>query len=242
MASLTLGTSYKVQVSALNEIGESALSPANTIIFANVPDAPATLTLTPTAGSPSTILIQWTAPASVNGDDVSGYKVYIDNGRGGPFSLILDAASFPSSYSYLAGEIEELECGYLYMVRVTAVNVAGEGAHIAESVHLGNVPSNPKSPAMLSVVPENSLVVSWDKPDSDGCLPITHYTMNKDGSDLADVIAPSVTSFTDDISSNGYIGTQATYKIKAHNVNGESAYSQELTVTVGLVPNAPINL
>lgn len=59
MTGLTLGSSYKLQVSALNEIGESMLSASNTIVFANVPDAPASLTLTPTAGDPSTILIEW---------------------------------------------------------------------------------------------------------------------------------------------------------------------------------------
>lgn len=32
------------------------------------------------------------------------------------------------------------------------------------------------------------------------------------------------------------------YKIKAINVNGESDYSEPLTVTVGVIPNAPINL
>ena len=46
---------------------------------------------------------------------------------------------------------EDLDCGLLYMVRVTALNVAGEGPYVASSVHLGIAPSNPKSPKMLSV-------------------------------------------------------------------------------------------
>ena len=171
----------------------------------------------------SSILIEWTAPASLNGDDIHGYKVYIDNGRGGPFSLILDATNVPSSYAHL---VESLDCGYLYMVRVTAVNVAGEGAHVASSIYLGNVPTNPKSPAMTSVVPEDTLVVQWERPDSDGCLPITHYVINKDGTDLdSEFISPSATSYTDDISTGGAIGTSITYKLKAVNVNGASTYS-----------------
>ena len=222
MTGLTLGTVYKVQVSSLNEIGESALSPSNMIIFANLPEAPLSLSLTPT-DSPATILVKWSAPASANGDDVTGYKVYVDNGRGGPFKLALDASEFPSSYSFL---ISELDCGYLYMVRVTASNVAGEGPHIAGSVHLGVPPSNPKSPLQVSVVPNTELVLSWERPDSDGCLPLTHYVINKDGVDLPDFVAPSATSFTDDISlSGGAIGTEIVYKVKALNVNGESSYS-----------------
>ena len=107
----------------------------------------------PTAGDPSTILVEWSAPTTINGDDILGYRVYIDNGRGGPFSLVYDGEMFPSTYSYLAGEIESLDCGYLYMIRVTALNVAGEGDHISGSTHLGNVPSNPKSPYWLTITP-----------------------------------------------------------------------------------------
>jgi len=75
MTGLTLGSTYKLQVTALNEIGESPLSPSSTIVFANVPDAPSTLSLSPVAGVPvsgvaSTILIEWSAPGSPNGDGV----------------------------------------------------------------------------------------------------------------------------------------------------------------------------
>ena len=240
MTGLTLGNSYKLQVSALNEIGESTLSTSNTIVFANVPDAPASLTLTPTAGDPSTILIEWEQPTSNNGDAVTSFQVYIDNGRGGPFELVF--SGFPSSYSYFAGETVKLDCGYLYMVRVTATNVAGESTHIAESVHLGNVPSNPKSPSMVSVSPDSTLTIEWDRPDSDGCLPVLKYVINKDGVDLADIVAPSATNFADDISIGGSVGSEISYKLKAVNVNGESLYSPVLTVTVGLLPSAPSNL
>ena len=144
MTGLTLGQVLKTQVSALNEIGESNLSPSRMLVFANLPDKPASITLTPTNGQRATLLIQWQAPSSTNGDPVSTYKVYLDNGRGGPFTLIFEGV--PSSYSYEAGVTEELDCGYLYMVRISASNVAGEGAYISGSAHLGNTPSNPKTP------------------------------------------------------------------------------------------------
>ena len=163
MTGLTLGNQYKLQISALNEIGESALSTSSMIVFANVPDAPASLQLTPTASDASTILIEWEAPEEANGDAVTSYDVYLDNGRGGPFERIF--TSIPSTQAYLAGVTEALDCGYLYMVRVTATNVAGEGTHIAASAYLGNVPSNPKSPAIVSVVPNSVLTISWQRPD-----------------------------------------------------------------------------
>ena len=135
-----------------------------------------------------------------------------------------------------------LECGLLYIVRVTALNSAGEGDFVADSIHLGNEPSNPKNPRMLSVAPASTLVFGWDVPDSDGCLPILHYTLNKNGVDLEVEISPSLIEYEDDISTGGQIGDQITYKIKAVNIAGESPYCEDLTVTVGNVPNAPTNL
>ena len=63
--------------------------------------------------------------------------------------------------------------------------------------------------------------------------------MSKDGQDLSALVPPTATSFTDDISAGGAIGTEIIYKVKAVNVNGESLYSEDLTVVVGVVPNAP---
>lgn len=146
---LTVGETLKVQISAVNEVGEGPKSVASSLLFANVPSAPE-ITLIPTAGDINTILVSWKAPADENGDSASGYKVYLDNGLGGPFNLIFDGSAFPSRFSFLAGETTELlTCGRLYQARVTALNVAGESDSDTVSVYLGNVPSNPKSPRML---------------------------------------------------------------------------------------------
>lgn len=67
LTGLTLGTTYKVQVSSVNQVGESPLSDALTILFANIPSMPATVSLTATKTS---ITVNWTAPASSNGDVV----------------------------------------------------------------------------------------------------------------------------------------------------------------------------
>jgi hypothetical protein len=98
LTGLTLGSTLKLQVSAVNEIGESILSKSNSVIFANIPSAPSSLTLTPTAYLAS-IKAEWTAPSTVNGDAVTGYSVYIDDGYGGEFELVLDGDS-SSTYSY----------------------------------------------------------------------------------------------------------------------------------------------
>lgn len=130
----------------------------------------------------------------------------------------------------------------MFNVRVTAVNTAGEGPFNQEYVWVGVPPTPPLNPRMTSVTPMSNLVLEWDKPESDGCLPIQSYTLWKDGTDSTTGIDSTATSFADSITASGLIGTQIQYKIKAINVNGESLYSEPLTITVGVVPNAPVAL
>ena len=111
---MELGKSYKLQVSASNEIGESQKSVARTLRHANVPSAPQSLVLT-AAIKPDEIKAEWTAPASMNGDSVSGYRVYLDDGFGGPFTLVYDGKNVPSTYSFTV-EQEHLTCSRRYSV------------------------------------------------------------------------------------------------------------------------------
>ena len=106
LTSLTLGSSYKIQISSVNEIGESAKSESNTILFSNVPSAPASLTLASIVESKEEphIRATWTVPASTNGDAIRGYRLYIDDGEGGDYTLVYDGATFPNVYTYTIKE------------------------------------------------------------------------------------------------------------------------------------------
>ncbi len=85
--------------------------------------------------------------------------------------------------------------------------------------------------------------MSWAAPVDNGCLPLVSYVMNKNGVDMADVIAPNQLSFVDThLTTGGAIGTKLVYKIKTTNYAGESLYSEPLPINVGLIPNAPTNL
>ena len=100
-------------MSAINEVGESILSISRTVTFANLPNAPQSLTLQAEA-EPATITAKWTAPDQVNGDVVAGYLVYVDDGLGGPFSLAFNGTGYPSTYSFKISD--GLTCGRLYFV------------------------------------------------------------------------------------------------------------------------------
>jgi hypothetical protein len=133
----------------VNQIGESILSASNTVIFANLPLAPASLTLTSTA-SPAQIVASWTAPNQVNGDAIDGYNVYVDDGFGGPFSLVFAG---PTQANMYQSTITGLTCGLRYSVQITAINSAGEGPSVVQSIYLGNAPSAPLYPSVISITP-----------------------------------------------------------------------------------------
>jgi hypothetical protein len=66
----------------------------------------------------------WTAPVSTNGDVIQGYKLYIDDGMGGDYTLVYDGTGFPNVYTFII--TEQIVCGTVYNVKVTALNSAGE--------------------------------------------------------------------------------------------------------------------
>jgi len=53
---------------------------------------------------------------------VKGYKLYIDDGEGGDYTLVYDGTGFPNVYQYIIKE--QLLCGFVYNVKVTAINYA----------------------------------------------------------------------------------------------------------------------
>jgi hypothetical protein len=126
----------------------------------------------------------------------------------------------------------------------TAVNVAGESDGQLGSIEVGDPPSPPLFPRRTSITPLDHVTIEWDLSLDTGCLPVLYHKINRDGSDLADIVAPEANSFTDDITSTtDYpLGTLITYMIKAVNYAGESEYSEPLPITVGQPPDSPTNV
>lgn len=144
-------------------MGEGAKSIPLSLLFANVPAAPATITLTAGLSPLAHIKTAWTwGSAATNGDAISGYRVYIDDGYGGPFSLVYSGEGYPSTYVNTIEytdllKTKKLTCGLLYNVRVTALNSAGEGTHIVKNIHLGEKASHPRNPRVTNIVPGSKL-------------------------------------------------------------------------------------
>ena len=238
LTGLDLGTQYKVQVTSVNEVGESLPSPSARFTFANRPSPPATLTLTSSA-LPS-ISAEWLAPLSANGDAPSGYRLYIDNAAGGEEVMAFDG-SIGQSATYSWTLSNSIACGATYTLRVTAVNIAGESDGTVGQIKVGDPPSAPLHPRRTAITALSSVTIAWEDSLSDGCLAVLHHVVNRDGADLPTLVEPGANSFTDDISveADFPLGTLITYRVKAVNAAGASEPSVALTVTVGQVPNAP---
>jgi len=67
-----------------------------------VPSSPQTLTLASIVDKKEEPHIRavWTPPSSTNGDAIRGYKLYIDDGEGGDYTLVYDGTGFPNVYAY----------------------------------------------------------------------------------------------------------------------------------------------
>ena len=55
---------------------------------------------------------------------------------------------------------------------------------------------------MTQIAPGTDLTIEWEDPLDLGCLPIYHYKIARDGTDLDDEIAPGENTFSDSIPFN----------------------------------------
>ena len=98
LSGLSQGSSYKIQISSVNEIGESLLSDSLIFYFAIPPSSPQTLVL---AAKENQIKATWNVPSSYNGDYVNGYLLYISDGVGGDPQFYDSTEGTPEILSYI---------------------------------------------------------------------------------------------------------------------------------------------
>jgi len=144
---LTPGAIYRFKITALNAIGEGAISDEVAIYAATVPGTPAAPTMV--SQSETGISIQWTSLAvgSNGGSPVTDYKVYWDNGEGLGVFYLKQATTTPA-LSYTA---TGLTAGKTYSFKISALNVVGEGNQ-SSSVQIiaANLPGTPSTPTLVS--------------------------------------------------------------------------------------------
>jgi hypothetical protein len=248
--SLIGGRVYRFSVAAVNAAGEGPRSQRLTLIASDIATAPRFVQITMT--SKEQIDIAWTKPALPGAAGMSGYKVYVDDGNGGPINnLIWDGGMRASTLTFswaprFSDGSVALIAGAVYRFQAQSVNPTGDG--LLSEIVSAVAASRPLSPGKPE--PERSLTtgltihITWDEPD-DGGSPILGYVVERVGLDgnwiqlTTEPMAYTGTTYAD--SSNIAANQVYTYRVSAFNLvtTGTVAYSPESVIAAAAVPDPP---
>jgi hypothetical protein len=256
------GGVYRISVAAVNAAGEGPRSDRLTLIASDIATMPENVQVP--VQSKSLITISWTIPSLPGAAGINGYKVFADDGMGGPISnLIYDGSTKASTFVYewaprFSDGSVALLAGHSYRFQVQAVNPTGDG--IRSEIVTGLAASKPFPPTKpapdRALTNEGQIVLTWEAPD-DGGSPILGYVVEKlvpvfKGGDIGfvnewmtltpnpDTVQYTLTTFTDKYRlQKNFVYT---YRVSAYNLidTGETQYSPESVIACAAIPTAPV--
>ena len=165
ISGLTNGEEYDVRVGAVNSVG---VGPWREMTGAAGTAASAETIRTPTViAGDQNLLVSWGTPNGQDANNVTGYRVQWKH-PGETYDTTRQAEVSTNEY-----QISGLTNGEEYDVRVLAL----VGEQTGPAVFVQGVPAGePAHPEQIAVLPmEESVLVSWAAPLSDGGSPVTHY-------------------------------------------------------------------
>ena len=260
LTELTAGTSYQVQVRAINAEGNSPWSDAGTGTTWNVPEQPkAPIVTTAAVGE---LNVVWTAPAS--DAPITGYKIEYQKASAAAWSAHAHAGTDTTT------TLTSLASGIAYQVRVRAVNAVGNSTWSAASTGTTwDVPEQPAPPTVTVVEAASGaagatgaavsgaaasgatgaaseevskLTLTWTAPASD--TPITSYEVAyKQSSDTAWINHPHTGTSTTVTLTGLADSTEYAVRVRAANAVGNSDWSPDSTfcrVLGDIVPICPV--
>ncbi len=234
---LANGMTYYYKVSAVNAVGEGAMSTeasATPTAPVTAPGAPRNLQASPGDGQ---VTLNWQAPSNDGGSPILLYTIYRGNSSGGESFLI----TVPLVTTYTDATVTN---GVPYYYQVSATNAIGEGPRSSEvSVTPATQPGAPQG---LSAAPGDATVsLTWSPPSSNGGSPITNYRVYRGFSSGGETLLTTLgvaTSYSDTTVTNG---VTYYYEVSALNNVGEGPRSSEASATPiapTTVPGAPRDL
>ena len=236
---LTNGNTYGISIRAVNHIGVSFDSLADSKTPGTFPTAPRNLTAEP---GDTQVRLEWTAPASNGGNTIDGYEYQQKAGTNayGSWTDISGANANTTEHT-----VTGLTNGTIYRFKVRAKNPMGEGPASNEaSATPVTVPSVPQN---FTLTPGNGQVrLDWTAPASDGGNAILRYEYrHRAGTD-------SFTTWTSvpgsNINTTQYTvtgltnGTLYTFEIRASTATTKGMAASETTTPMAVAPDAPREL
>jgi predicted RNA-binding protein with TRAM domain len=207
---LTNGTSYNIQIKAVNAIGDGAATTSTVATPATTPSAPSITLITQGNGQLS---VAFTSGAT-GGSAITNYKYSTDGGS--TFTSVSPAAT--TSPITITG----LSNGTSYNVQIKAVNVFGDG--IATASTAATPITTPGAPTIGTATAGNGqATVTFTAPASNGGSAITSYTATSTPGSITGTLNQAgsgtitVTGLTN--------GTAYTFSVKANNAAGASTAS-----------------
>ncbi|MFN8498610.1 MAG: fibronectin type III domain-containing protein [Anaerolineae bacterium] len=231
--SVTNGTTYFYQVTAVNSGGEGAASnQAPALPFTPVPPG-SPQTVVATAGYLQNALT-WAAPASSGTGTITNYKIY--RGTASNNMPLLTTVGTITSYTDTG-----LGGGTTYYYQISAMSNAGEGAKSTTVSARPLTPAKPGAPQVFAVAPANGgASLTWAAPASDGGAAITSYKVYRGTSSNSQSLVATlgnVLTYSDSGLTNK---TTYYYKVTAVNSVGEGTATGVVSVVPGL-PTVPLS-
>jgi len=212
------GTARYYQVAAINSLGVGDRSPEASATPRTVPSAPLNLSAAP---GPYQLTVTWSPPAFDGGASLHGYRLYRLN-VSGTFDLLNESAN------ELMHVDPDLAAGVAYTYRVSAFNLAGEGARsepvAAQPLSVASAPLDLKASGG-----DRRVNLSWDPPSTDGGAALTGYRLFRNGALLAQLPAGQYcNTYLDPAVENN---VAYSYRVAAVNSVGEGPGSVEVVFT-----------
>lgn len=211
ISGLSSGSTYVVQLRAVNALGSSGWSASSDpTTVPTVPTAPAQPAC---QDGPARTVLTWSAPSSTGGVPVTSYRYRVSQDSGASWSSPASGVS-PLTVVGLVNATS-------YLFQVAAVNDVGAGAWSASSDPCVpfDVPSVPARPSVSAGA--SSVTVSWTAPSANG-RPITSYVVR-----VTQTGDQCVTAATSCVVTGLANGTAYTFSVQAVNAAGGSGWSLE---------------
>ncbi|MGN0107159.1 MAG: fibronectin type III domain-containing protein, partial [Hominilimicola sp.] len=232
------GNKYEIAVSAVNGIGEGAMSEPSEVTV-GLPAAVKNLEIVPQTGQMLNISFD---EADGRGSDITGYDLYIGGTREGVECVVEKINITDTSYQYNAGERLN---GDKITVYVVAKNAVGESKPSETAVSIVGAPSAPVLTKYEA--DENGVSLAWtaSTPNGNALKYYTVYVIDEDGN-VTKINTPNASTLEMYVGGESYPytfvpGKKYSIRVTCTNSAGEGMYSNTGTV-VFASPAYPENI